>query len=67
VVRVYWPAVFIMAGDISAVGALLRSTIVAFLADGHQVLGVEEECHVALVVPPVVDNWAVWCRRLAYQ
>jgi hypothetical protein len=61
------PAVFIVANDIAAVRRPLCPVVVTFLADRHQVLRVEEESHVPFVVPPMVDDWAVWCRRFAYE
>jgi hypothetical protein len=67
VVRVYWPAVFIVATDVPAVCGALGSGIVALLADRHEVLRIEEERHVALVIPSVVDDRTVWCRCLAYE
>jgi hypothetical protein len=66
-IRIYGPAIFIVAADISAVRCPLSPVVVAFLANGHQVLRVEEESHVPFVVPPMVDDWAVWCRRFAYE
>jgi hypothetical protein len=65
--RIYGPAVFIVPTDVPAVRCPLRPVVVAFLADGHQVLGIEEESHVPFVIPPMVDHWAVWCRCLAYE
>jgi hypothetical protein len=65
--RIYWPTVFIVAGDVPAVRCPLSPVVVAFLANRHQVFRIEEECQVALMVPPMVDNRTVWCMRLAYE
>jgi hypothetical protein len=66
-VRVYWPAVFIVATDVPAMCGALSSGVVAFLTDRHQVLRIKEERHVPFVIPSVMDNRAIWCRCLAYE
>ncbi len=61
------PAVFTMAGDVATVRGPLRARVVALLANRHDVEWIEEQGQIALVILPVVSDWAIRLVALADQ
>ena len=59
--------VLIVPWHIAAVRVPLDWAVVTFVADGHDVLWIEEEIEVALMVSLVMGDRSVWLLALPYQ
>lgn len=62
-----WPTILIVPRHIAPVRVPLDRAIVTFVADGHEIVRIEEEIEVALVVSLVMRDWSVRFLALPYQ